>query len=97
MIDHSKFSSNLKKADIAPIHKKLEKIFAKSYRPVSILPVVSKLLEKILNKQMYDFANFFLSKYFRGYRKNYCTEYALVSMIEKWKKQLNIGGLQVGC
>ena len=34
----------------------------------------------------------FLSNYFCGYRKGYSTQTALVSLIEKWKKVLDIKG-----
>ena len=40
VIHNLKFPTKLKYADISPIFKKLERIFAKNYRPVSILPVV---------------------------------------------------------
>ena len=40
-----KFSSQLKLADITPLHKKLETTKKENYRPVSLLPVVSKLFE----------------------------------------------------
>ena len=40
-----KFSSQLKLADITPLHKKLETINKENYRPVSLLPVISKLFD----------------------------------------------------
>ena len=96
VIDKRKFSSKLKLADITAIHKALDKIYTKNYRPVSILPVISKIFEKILNKQMYQYVDSFLSKYVGGYRKKFCTEYTLVSMIEKWKDKLDKGGFAGG-
>ena len=41
------FPSCLKEADITPIHKKGKKDKKENYRPVSILPVLSKILERI--------------------------------------------------
>ena len=55
VIDMRKFSSKLKLADITAIHKALDKIYTNNYRPVSILPVISKIFEKLLNKQMYHY------------------------------------------
>ena len=52
IVDGHKFPTTLKCADIAPIFKKLDRILLKNYRPVSILPVVSKIFEKIMEKQM---------------------------------------------
>ena len=46
------FQSCLKEADITPIHKKGKK---ENYRPVSILPVLSKIFERIMFIQMSAF------------------------------------------
>ena len=92
IIRNQKFPSKLKLADLTPVHKKLEKINKKNYRPVSILPLISKIYERILKKQMNPKVENFLSPYLCGYRKGFSTEYALVSMIEKWKKILDKGG-----
>ena len=56
-----KFSSQLKLADITPLHKKLETILKENYRPVSLLPVVSKLFERLMQKQMVAYIETFLS------------------------------------
>ena len=84
-----KFAGQLKRADITPLHKKLENILKENYRPVSLLPVVSKLFEKLMQKQMKAFIESFLSSFLCGYRKGYNTQYALLAMIEKWKKSLD--------
>ena len=60
------------------------------------MPVISKIFEKILNKQRYKYVDSFLSKYVGGYRKKFSTEYTLVSMIEKWKAKLDKGGYAGG-
>ena len=41
-----KFASQLKLADITPLHKKLECTNKENYRPVSLLPVVSKMIDR---------------------------------------------------
>ena len=84
-----KFAGELKLGDITPLHKKLENILKENYRPVSLLPVVSKLFERIMQKQMKTFIETFLSPFLCGYRKGYNTQYALLAMIEKWKKCLD--------
>ena len=84
-----KFSSQLKLADITPLHKKLETIKKENYRPVSLLPVVSKLFERIMQKQMVAYIEKFLSPYLCGYRKGFNAQYALLAMIEKWKECLD--------
>ena len=92
VIEKLKFPNKLKYADISPIHKKLERIFVNNYRPVSILPVVSKIFERIMQKQMSLYVEKFLSSYLCGYRKGFNAQYALTVMIEKWKKSLDSKG-----
>ena len=87
-----KFSSQLKLADITPLHKKLESIKKENYRPVSLLPVVSKLFERLMQKQMIAYIEKFLSPYLCGYRKGFNSQYALLAMIEKWKECLDKKG-----
>ena len=44
------FPDNLKLADMTPVFKKEDKNLAKNYRPVSVLPTLSKVFEKIMQK-----------------------------------------------
>ena len=44
-----------KKAKIAPVHKAGDPKIAKNYRPISLLPIISKVLEKIISSQMKNF------------------------------------------
>ena len=70
----------------------MERIYKGNYRPVSVLPVVSKVFERIMHDQIDEFVKDKLSKYLCGYRKGYNTQYALLLMIEKWKKIVDAGG-----
>ena len=90
------FPQELKRADLKPVHKKLEQIFVKNYRPVSILSSISKIFERIIQKQINDFVNEFLSPFLCGYRKGFIPQYALLAMIEKWKKSLDAKGFAGG-
>ena len=40
---------------LTPIFKKKDKTFIENYRPVSILPTVSKIFEQIMKKQITDY------------------------------------------
>ena len=57
-----------------------------NYRPVSVLPPISKIYEKLLQKQINNYIENILSPYLCGYRKGYSNQHAL---IEKWKKILD--------
>ena len=62
------------------------------YRPISILPVASKIFERIMQKQINDFIISFLSPYLYGYRKGFNTQHALLTLVENWRKSLNNKG-----
>ena len=80
---------NLKLADVTPIHKKDETTLMKNYRPVSLIPIVSKLFERDMYNQILSYIDKFLSPYLFGYRKGYSTEQCLTVMLEIWKKALD--------
>ena len=96
VIQNKNFPAKLKLADISPIYKKMQNILVENYRPVSVLPVVSKVFERIMDKQTNIYIEKFLSPYLCGYRKGYNCQYALLAMIEKWKIILDKGGFAGG-
>ena len=57
----SNFHSNLKTADILPTHKKKEKPDNENYPPISILPMFSKIYERCIYDQMYEYFDQILS------------------------------------
>ena len=59
----STFPSSLKLADITPAHKKKETTFKDNYRPVSLLPSVSKIFEHNMADQISNFFEIFCSPY----------------------------------
>ena len=92
MITYSEFPDDLKLADIHPLYTGVDPTNKKHYRPISILPAVSKVFEKILQKQITGFVHRFSYKYMIGYRKGYNTRDALITLLEKWKITLdNLG------
>ena len=84
VISKEKFPTRLKLADVTPLFKKLENVCKENYRPVSLLPLVSKIFERIMQEQMIKFIGDHLSPFLCGYRKGYNSQYALIAMIEKW-------------
>ena len=75
----------LKLAKIIPIYKSKNKELLNNYRPISLLPTVSKLLEKIVHKRLYNFINthaaFYPSQY--GFRKKHSTIHAVHEFVDK--------------
>ena len=81
----------MKLADITALHKKGRKDNKENYRPVSILPTLSKIFERILFEQISGFFDNFLSEKQCGFRKGYSTQYCLVNLLEKWKSSVDKG------
>ena len=65
----------LKFGDVTPTFKKKGKIFVQNYRPLSVLPTVSKIFERIMQKQITYYIGIFLSPFLCGYRKGFSTQY----------------------
>ena len=86
------FPDSLKLADITPVFKKKNPLNKTNYRPVNVLPIASKLFEKIMQKQINGFISNYLSPYLCGYRKVYNMQQVLLALIEKWKKNLDNKG-----
>ena len=91
-VSNSCFDSGLKCADVTPAHKAEETTDKRNYRNVSLLPVVSKIFERIMERQIFDNVEKFLSPFLCGYRKGYSAQKALLSMLEKWRVSLDNGG-----
>ena len=86
------FPDRLKLADITPVFKKNIPLQKENYRPVSVLPIASKIFERIMQKQVNLSTKKLLSLYLCGYRKGFSTQQSLISLIKSWKKGLDRKG-----
>lgn len=77
------FPDKLKKAQILPVFKNGVKCNCNNYRPISLLPTFSKIVEKIMNNKLLDFleSKKLLSCNQYGFRKFRDTEVAIVDVI----------------
>ena len=64
-------------------------MYVKNHRPISVLPPVSKIFERLLQKQIISHIEEHLSPSLCGYRKGFNTQHALIALIEKWKITLD--------
>ena len=73
------FPNVLKLAKITPIYKKGDSDVFNNYRPISVLPVLSKIFEKVVHKQLVNYLEKLdiLYDYQFGFRNKYSTEYAV--------------------
>uniref|UniRef100_A0A8C6PUA8 Reverse transcriptase domain-containing protein n=1 Tax=Nothobranchius furzeri TaxID=105023 RepID=A0A8C6PUA8_NOTFU len=92
-IQTKSFPESWKTAIIAPVYKSGEKDLASNYRPIAILPIVSKILEKIVAEQLMDHleSNQLLYSQQFGFRQKYSTESANCYLLEKIKTSLDKG------
>ena len=86
------FPSKLKLAKVIPLFKKGDKTSIENYRPISLLPCMSKVLEKIINIQLYDYfqSNNLLYKSQYGFRKHHSTEFASLELVDTIQQQLDL-------
>ena len=91
-IKNKKFPDSLKLSNIVPVHKKKDATDKTNYRPVSILPLLSKVFEKVMYIQLYDYMENFLNQLLCGFRKAHSTQHALFRLIQSWQKELDESG-----
>ena len=79
------FPAAMKLADVIPLYKKGNEHIADNYRPISLLITISKVLEKVLYKRVYNFLDstgqFYKSQY--GFRSKYSCEHAVLELLGK--------------
>ena len=85
-------------AKVIPIFKKDDICKVSNYRPISLLSIFNKLLEKIVYKRVYNFfeKNNILHKFQFGFRKNHSTSLALLDVIDSCYKNLDVNNIVVG-
>ena len=68
------------------IFKKATKSLKQNYKPISILPSISKIFGTTVCKQLTNFFDNMLLKYQCEFRKGLGTQHCLLLMLEKWRK-----------
>ena len=92
------FPSELKVADVLPLYKADDDMLFNNYRPVSLLPVLSKVFERLMYNRLISFLenNKILFKNQFGFRKQHSTYMALMVLLDKIVKALENGEFVVG-
>ncbi|CAB3977617.1 Hypothetical predicted protein [Paramuricea clavata] len=80
--------------DCVPLYKSGEKSQL-NYRPISILPAFSKVIERLIYRQLHKYLedNKFLSPAQFGFRSGRCTSQAVLRLTEHIRKNMDIGNL----
>ena len=86
-ISLSLFPDDCKIAKLKPMYKKEAKTKPKNYQPISLLPLLSKIIERIIHNQTQEFLdkNNILYKYQSGFWKHHSTDTCLSYLTDKVK------------
>jgi retron-type reverse transcriptase len=93
MFNHGIFPNILKIAKVVPIFKTGDKFSVENYRPISLLPVFSKVIEKMIKIRMLNFLNKHNIFYDRqsGFRKNHSTMFPIIDIVSECFDKINNG------
>ena len=85
------FPDKFKIAKVTPIHKKGDIKLITNFRPISVLPVISKIFETVICDQLSHYleSNNLLCPQQYGFTKNSSTELAALEVIDRLLNQLN--------
>ena len=92
------FPDELKIARVIPLYKSGDKNDISNYRPISLLPMLSKIFEKLIHSRLTNFfeeTNVLYNKQF-GFRKEHSTVHALNTAITQIINSLNNNEVVVG-
>ena len=81
------FPKGINLANVVPIFKSGDEMVFTNYRPVSVLPIFSKILERLMYNRLIDYINDnkLLYKYQFGFQKGKSTYMAVLTLVDKKK------------
>ena len=87
-----------KLANVIPIHKKDSVTCMSNYRPISLLSIFNKILERLMTKRLISFLNkhnILYNKQF-GFRENYSTSHATLCIVDRIQRAIEEGQYSCG-
>ena len=94
-IEIGQFPDSWKVARVTPIFKEGDKTEKSNYRPISVLPVISRLFEKLVSDQLYQYMkeNGLFSPDQSGFLRLHSTLTCLLKNTDDWYNGLDLGRL----
>ena len=93
LVEESSFPDDLKNADVSSLFKKDDNMSKKNYRPISLLPSIAKIFERLMHKQLSEFTERFFSPLLGGFRQGYNTQHVLLNFLQYCKNSIDNKGL----
>ena len=91
-INKGVFPDSLKISNITPVHKKDKPTDKENYRPVKVLPLLSKVFERLLYDQRSEYLEKYLNTLLCGFRKAHSTQHSLFKLLQTWQEELDKSG-----
>ena len=85
------FPTDMKLSEISPIFKKGDSLSKNNYRSVNLLPVASKIFERIISDQFTQYFMNILNSSLSAYRKGYSCQHVIINLTEYWRRALDKG------
>ena len=97
-LDQGYFPDELKLSKIIPLYKANDPSLFSNYRPISLLSVFSKIMEKTMYNRIYSYLTKYsiLYAYQFGFQENRSTYMAIICMLEKLVNALENGEFGIG-
>ena len=92
LLSCSTFPTGMKYADVTLTHKKDDKTDKRNYRPISILPNLSKAYERLMYNQIFPYFDSVFFKFQCGFRKDFNVQHCLLTMVKMLRKTLDEDG-----
>ncbi|MEW8185640.1 MAG: reverse transcriptase family protein [Candidatus Thiodiazotropha endolucinida] len=92
-LSHCRFPNAWKKANVTPIHKKNEKTLPNNYRPISLLSIIGKAMERCVHKHIYNYVldNNLISPFQSGFTCNDSTTNQLLYLYHSFCEAVDSG------
>ena len=93
------YPESWKSSKIVPLYKKDDPLNPQNYRPVALIPVLSKVLEIAISKQIMEYMckNELLNRNYHAFRATHNTSTAMIQMMDDWVAALEAGEMAGVC